>query len=527
MSKKIELFIPLESRITDSTDNTSYVLKSLLGRGAFAQCFLAEETKSKDSVALKIIKLCDLKSKKVKEKLETEIQIHLKLNHPNVVKMYRSFRDENFAYLVLEYCESGSLDVVLKRKKKFSNEETIKIVKQIVSALKYLHGECDVVHRDLKLGNLFIKAGKIKVGDFGLAAIIGEGQKKTTVCGTPNYIAPEVLFDKVNGHSFEVDIWSCGVILYTLLIGTPPFQKKEVKEIYKMIQKNIYIYPENCDISSSAMKLIDRILSTDPMERPSLDQILNSDFINGNTKETKIYSGDTNLDINLQIPSSEKQPEVKKMHLFLRLINNLRKTPKFSKPILDYLTFSIPISSLKGIGYILKSNYYGIYFNDHSNILYKIKSNTFTYIGVTIQENKKILKKEEHLTSKVPFSLKDKFDRLIFFIKNFSQQSMNSDISSSKYNELVSNTYNVLVETVEQEEVRDSSFVVRVRRMPDGLIHVLWNENVCLDFNDGKVIVLHEEGNKVYCFDKNGELKVTYKEVEEIANVLEELVKNG
>ncbi|KCZ80117.1 PLK protein kinase [Anncaliia algerae PRA339] len=525
MSKKVDLFIPLESKITDNTDNTSYILKSLLGRGAFAQCYLAEECYSKDTVALKVVKLGELKSKKVREKLETEIQIHLKLNHPNIVKMYRSFRDDNFAYLVLEYCESGSLDVLLKKKKKFSNEEVISITKQLISALKHLHGECDVVHRDLKLGNLFIKKGKIKVGDFGLAAIIGDGQKKTTVCGTPNYIAPEVLFDKVNGHSFEVDIWSYGVILYTLLIGVPPFQKKEVKEIYKMIQKNSYIYPEGCDISPSAKRLIDKILSTDPMERPSLDQILHSDFVSAHREANS--SQNTNHDINLQLPGEYKQPETKKTHLFTRIADNLKRSPRFSKPTLDYLTFSIPISSLKGIGYILKSNYYGIYFNDHSNILYKVKSNTFIYIGVTIQENKKILKKEEHLTSKVPISLKEKFDRLIFFIKNFSQQSNNSDISATKYNELVSHTHNVLVETVTQEEVKDNSFVVRVRRMTNGLIHVLWNENVCLDFNDGRVMILHEEGNKVYSFDKGGEIKVTFKEVEDIANILEDFVKKG
>jgi hypothetical protein len=279
------------------------------------------------------------------------------------------------------------------------------------------------------------------------------------------------------------------------------------------------------------MKLIDKILSTDPMERPSLDQIMNSDFICSNAKNSKIcqsdtnYDFNTNIDIDLQIPSGDYKPEIKKMHLFSRVVNNLRKTPHFSKPLLDYLIFSIPISSLKGIGYILKSNFYGIYFNDHSNILYKIKSNTFTYIGVSIQGTKKILKKEEHLTSKVPFSLKEKFDKLIFFIKNFSQQSFNTDITAGKYNELVSNTNNVFVETVSKEEVKDNSFVVRVRRMENGMIHVLWNENVCLDFNDGKIVVVHEDGNKVYCFDKSGELKVTYKEVENIANILEGYVK--
>jgi cell cycle serine/threonine-protein kinase CDC5/MSD2 len=92
-----------------------------------------------------------------------------------------------------------------------------------------------VNHRNLKLGNLFLDAHmNVKVGDFGLAVLIeNPGERKKTTCGTPNYIAPEVLFDTVNGHSFEVDTWSIGVILYTLSVGRPPFQTKDVKAIYK------------------------------------------------------------------------------------------------------------------------------------------------------------------------------------------------------------------------------------------------------------------------------------------------------
>lgn len=94
-----------------------------------------------------------------------------------------------------------------------------------------------VIHRDLKLGNLFLDADmNVKVGDFGLAALIeSPGERKKTICGTPNYIAPEVLFDQDNGHSFEVDTWSIGVILYTLVVGKPPFQTKDVKAIYKFV----------------------------------------------------------------------------------------------------------------------------------------------------------------------------------------------------------------------------------------------------------------------------------------------------
>jgi polo-like kinase 1 len=138
-----------------------------------------------------------------------------------------------------------------------------------------------VIHRDLKLGNLFINEKmEIKVGDFGLAAKIDfDGERKRTICGTPNYIAPEVLEGK-SGHSYEVDIWSLGVIIYTLIIGKPPFETADVKATYDRIKKNSYSFPEHVQISDAAKDLITRILSKDPARRPVLDEILNHEFFN-------------------------------------------------------------------------------------------------------------------------------------------------------------------------------------------------------------------------------------------------------
>ena len=105
----------------------------------------------------------------------------------------------------------------------------------MISALKYLHDH-RIIHRDLKLGNLFLNEKmEVKVGDFGLATKLDfDGERKRTVCGTPNYLAPEVL-DGKSGHSYEVDIWSLGVILYTLIIGKPPFETSDVKDTYELI----------------------------------------------------------------------------------------------------------------------------------------------------------------------------------------------------------------------------------------------------------------------------------------------------
>lgn len=157
-----------------------------------------------------------------------------------------------------------------------------------MSALKYLHKN-RVIHRDLKLGNLFLSDKmEIKLGDFGLATKLEfEGERKRTICGTPNYIAPEILEGSKKGHSYEVDIWSVGVIMYTLLIGKPPFETNDVKTTYRRIKMNAYTFPENI-ISASAKDLITRILQTDPSKRPSIDDIMNHDFFNSGNSIPKL-----------------------------------------------------------------------------------------------------------------------------------------------------------------------------------------------------------------------------------------------
>lgn len=149
---------------------------------------------------------------------------------------------------------------LLKRRKKLSEPETRYYMAQIVDSLLYLHQHL-VIHRDLKLGNLFIDGNmKVKVGDFGLAThLTHPDERRKTICGTPNYIAPEILEGKT-GHSFEVDIWSTGVILYTLLIGKPPFESKDVKSTYKRILANSYAFPEHTPIASDAKHLIRKML---------------------------------------------------------------------------------------------------------------------------------------------------------------------------------------------------------------------------------------------------------------------------
>ena len=160
---------------------------------------------------------------------------------------------------------------LMKRRKKLTEPEVRYYILQLTSALSYLH-DSYIIHRDLKLGNIFLDSHmRVKVGDFGLATkLTHPGERRKTVCGTPNYIAPEILKGKTNGHSFEVDIWSTGIIIYTLLVGRPPYEAENVDATYRRILENRYSFPPDCGVSENARSLIQDILQLKPETRPSL-----------------------------------------------------------------------------------------------------------------------------------------------------------------------------------------------------------------------------------------------------------------
>ncbi|GAA5849655.1 hypothetical protein JCM8547_000523 [Rhodosporidiobolus lusitaniae] len=247
----------------------------LLGEGGFARVYLCTEPDGITYKALKVIDKQQLKSTKTKSKLFAEIKIHQAMQHPNIIAFEHCFEDDSNVYMQLELCSNGSLLDLLRLRRRYSEPEARFYLTQLVGACDYMHAN-SVIHRDLKLGNLMLDENMdLRVGDFGLAALVKfPGERKKTICGTPNYIAPEILFDQKAGHSFEVDIWSIGVILYTLLIGRPPFQTKDVKNIYRKIRDNAYTFPSDHCLSPESLDLISWILRPSPSERPSLAEIL-------------------------------------------------------------------------------------------------------------------------------------------------------------------------------------------------------------------------------------------------------------
>lgn len=253
---------------------------SCLGEGGFARCFQVKDDSGKIYAAKTVAKE-SMKSEKTKKKLLAEIKIHKSLNHPNVVQFVDCFEDETNVYILLEICPNQSLMDMLKKRKRFTESEAKYFIVQIIGAVAYMHDR-KVIHRDLKLGNIFLDEDmNAKIGDFGLATLlVSEDDRKKTICGTPNYIAPEILYGKDKGHSYEVDVWSIGIILYAMLYGKPPFQSKDVDVIYERIKNNDYQFPSESDdaTSSLAKDLISSILNADPTRRPTLLEILDHEF---------------------------------------------------------------------------------------------------------------------------------------------------------------------------------------------------------------------------------------------------------
>ncbi|KAI9730461.1 MAG: Cell cycle serine/threonine-protein kinase cdc5/MSD2 [Claussenomyces sp. TS43310] len=278
----IEVYEPPSS---DRKNGAVYHTGKLLGKGGFAICYEGQLEGCKQKIALKIVK-SRMPQKKMEQKFQTELQIHSKMRHANIVQFHRAFSFQQNTYIVLELCPNGSLmDMV--RKRKFVTEPEVRFYTiQMAGAIKYMHSK-GIIHRDLKMGNIFLdKDMNVKIGDFGLAAMLVSGKdmttiRRTTLCGTPNYIAPEIVEKSKKGHDHAVDIWSLGIIIFAMLTGRPPFQSSTQDEIYRRAKERDYDWPKMSTsenyIGQEAKDLVAELLQN-PEDRPNPDTIVQHPF---------------------------------------------------------------------------------------------------------------------------------------------------------------------------------------------------------------------------------------------------------
>ena len=512
-----------------------YLKGKFLGKGGFAKCYELKCVSNKKTYAGKIISKSNIIKPSAKNKLKSEIKIHKSLSHPNIVKFEHYFEDNENVYILLELCKSKTLNELLKKRKILSELEVKYYLFQILNAVKYMH-KSKVIHRDLKLGNLFLSASlEIKIGDFGLATRVEyDGERKHTVCGTPNYIAPEILENKSSGHSYEVDYWAIGVIVYTLLIGRPPFETDDVKETYKKINANIYSFPPHVYISEVAKDFIQKILVTNPSNRLTPDMMLSHPFMNSTPipKEMPHYtlSNPPKVDFfrvyeedNEKITSPNQLSfENDKEHLEIMrnfALKNLKKCDDMNKGFIDLKSShkynkEVDISDTKENHELLKkkvedfdvnklvycdmiydySEKFGILFKmSNNNIIgcvFNDKSVLFKYYGKNnvCYENRKKKIHKVFDSKNIITSIKQKYEILINFEKYLTTTK---DKTLSK--EKSSNNFSINCIYVQKIIKNDISILLK-----------LSNKVIQLTFRDNSIIIIDKDiTQRVFFFDKN------------------------
>lgn len=322
------------AKIISSEDALNkYEMKETLGTGGFAVVKKVSKKGTGELFALKIVDKTKLKPKQLNT-LTREINIMHKLSHPNIVHLYEVIETEETLYLVLELVEGGELFDAICSKGSFTEVDAATLIRQMLEAIKYSH-EKGVAHRDLKPENLLLtrkdQIESVKIADWGLSKDILNGLTQLqTSCGTPDYVAPEVLSG--SSYGMECDIWSIGVISYILLCGFPPFYGKPIAVLFEKIMGGNFSFPgpQWKAKSDDAKNFIKRLLVVDPENRYTPEEALNDPWILSHASQTLSRDRSSELDLsafkdyvknyrngivigpNVEIPSAEKQKEFRK-----------------------------------------------------------------------------------------------------------------------------------------------------------------------------------------------------------------------
>ena len=271
----------------DDEVTKKYKLLEVIGRGAFSEVCVGVNITSKQRYAIKCICKKDLEGKE--SSLESEIDILKRVKHKNIVSLVELFDNRTHVYLVMDLVTGGELFDRIIEKGNYTEKDASKLVKQILEAVAYIHG-IGVIHRDLKPENLLYYSpdedSKIMLTDFGLAKI-DDNDQLATACGTPGYVAPEVL--RLEPYGKPVDCWAIGVITYILLCGYPPFYDEDDAQLYRQIMTAEYEFdsPYWDDISQSAKSFVSNLMELDADVRYTCQQANEDPWISGNLAQEK------------------------------------------------------------------------------------------------------------------------------------------------------------------------------------------------------------------------------------------------
>ncbi|XP_011622470.1 CBL-interacting serine/threonine-protein kinase 24 isoform X2 [Amborella trichopoda] len=272
-----------------------YEVGRTIGEGTFAKVKFAQNTETGENVAMKVMAKSTILRHKMVDQIKREISIMKLVRHPNIIRLREVLASRTKIYIILEFITGGELFDKIVDQCKLSERESRRYFQQLIDAVDYCHSK-GVFHRDLKPENLLLDAqGNLKISDFGLSALPQQGVDLLhTTCGTPNYVAPEVLSH--NGYNgAAADVWSCGVILYVLMAGYRPFDETDLANLYRKINVADFSCPSW--FSAGARSLIHRILDPDPESRITIQAIRNDPWFRKNY--VPVRHGGEYEDVNL------------------------------------------------------------------------------------------------------------------------------------------------------------------------------------------------------------------------------------
>ena len=401
-----------------------YKFGRLIGKGAFGKVNLGLHILSGKIVAIKSFNKKKLKDENSKKKIYNEINLMKNLKHNSIVKILETIETQNYILIIMENVSGGDLLTYVKKRTKL-NEKTSKFIyKQLITSLQYIHSK-KIIHRDIKLDNILIDLNNnIKLCDFGVGKIYNNiNDKFTDQCGTPAYIAPEILLNKsYNGP--PVDIWSSGVVLYAMLSGTVPFKSNNIKDLHNIIINGSY---KKIDfVSNDANNLIQKLLQVNPQKRISIQEILNHPWIcsDNNCEDNNINHINKNFSLftkseiillskeNLDYRNCDKNEIIENFTLKnLYTINDKENKDIFTKSnILAPFSSSIDSKNLNDKSALLNSEIEveneNLNFNENANILnrqYELNNNGEIDHGILINhlEEKEENKKENNIKEEI------------------------------------------------------------------------------------------------------------------------------
>uniref|UniRef100_A0A7S3CVH6 Mitogen-activated protein kinase n=1 Tax=Palpitomonas bilix TaxID=652834 RepID=A0A7S3CVH6_9EUKA len=270
-----------------------YEFKKVLGSGSYATVKLVQERSTGRNFAAKIIDKTRVKfaNKNILNDIWREVDVLRKIDHPNIVGLHEIYDEPKRLYMVMDYAAGGELFERIVARTKYSENDAAKVMVDIIKGIQYLHHR-DIVHRDLKPENLLYKdkseEATLMIADFGFARVKERQSQLETICGSPIYVAPEVL--KKTGYGKSCDMWSIGVILYILLCGYPPFHGQSVPDTLKLVKRGEYSFPpEDWDkISPSAINLIKQLLVVNPLKRLTIDEVAKHRWLQERATEANV-----------------------------------------------------------------------------------------------------------------------------------------------------------------------------------------------------------------------------------------------